>query len=233
VTLPNGRYTAELPASATTPGLAQTHTFEFHKQAGDVNGNGAVSNSDYTEVNAHFGMVTGGNYRPGDANGNGVVSNSDYTAVNANFGTVLAALQFDFGDAPDSATFPTTLANNGARHVITGNSLRLGATRDAETNGQSSADASGDGADEDGLVIGDLERGTSVDVTVTANVPSSAVSNGGVDFNQDGDWDDLGEQVFTDRTSASPPTAKSKTTSSKSPNVCWNLSRLGWSARAR
>ena len=169
--LPDGRQTAELEATVTTPDLSKTHTFEFHKLDGDVNGNGFVSFS-------------------------------DYMAVNANFGSTLDALEFDFGDALDSAGFPTTLASDGARHVITGNNLFLQPARDSEADGQSSADATGNDTtvvdDEGGVSIGMMVSGSTVDATVTASVASSAVINGWIDFNDDGDWDDAGEQVFED-----------------------------------
>ncbi|MCA9024786.1 MAG: FG-GAP repeat protein, partial [Planctomycetaceae bacterium] len=172
VVLADGRYTAELPAGATTPSLAQSHTFAFHKLTGDVSGDGTVSFTDYGVVQANF-AGSGSVFRAGDASGDGTVSFTDYGTVQSNFAASLPALPLDFGDAPDSATFPTTLANNGARHVITGNTLFLGATRDAEANGQSSAGATGDGADEDGIVVsgGSLQFGVPVSVTVTASVP--------------------------------------------------------------
>ncbi len=203
VNLPNGRYTAELPAYATTPRLTQSHTIEFFKLAGDLDGDGFVNFNDFFAADQDFN-ASGSPYRPGDADGDGMVNFNDFFAVDANFNVSLAALSPDFGDAPDSATFPTTLANDGARHVMTGNDLFLGAGRDSEPDGQSSLDATGDdiggGDDEDGIVIvgNDLVVGTSVGVTVTANVPATAVLNGWVDFNQDGDWDDPGEQVFVD-----------------------------------
>ena len=103
----------------------------------------------------------------------------------------------DFGDAPENGTsYPTTLANNGPRHEITGNTLLLGAGRDGEIDGQPTADASGDGADEDGVTLGQLDLGTTVPATVTSTAPGFL--NGWVDFNRDGDWDDPDEQVFTD-----------------------------------
>ncbi|MEZ6145926.1 MAG: hypothetical protein R3B91_11030 [Planctomycetaceae bacterium] len=125
------------------------------------------------------------------------VTVSDRTTVNANFGTSRYRPVSTSAMLSTPATFPTTLANDGARHVIAGNTLFLGATRDAEANGQSSAGATGDGADEDGIVIsgGSLRFGVPVSVTVTASVPSSAVINGWVDFNGDGDWDDPGERL--------------------------------------
>ncbi|HBV64586.1 MAG TPA: hypothetical protein DEF45_16370 [Rhodopirellula sp.] len=100
----------------------------------------------------------------------------------------------DFGDAP--ATYPVTLADNGARHVT--GMLTLGTSIDEEIDGQASVDASGDGIDEDGVVqIADA-------ITLpTANTKSSfeiVASQGGkldawVDFNADGDWSDPGEQI--------------------------------------
>ena len=202
VTLADGRYTAELPSAGTSPDLTVTHTIKFDKLYGDVNGDGTVSFSDYTAVQADFGAGFAANtnqFRPGDANGDGEVSFLDYTAVQSAFGGSLAALELDFGDADDTSGFPTTFLNNGARHVITGNNLFLGSTRDAEVDGQSSVDATADGADEDGVVFGDLDAGSTASVTVTASVPSTAVLSGWLDFNQDGDWDDAGEQVFADQ----------------------------------
>ncbi len=201
VTLPDGRYTAELPANATTVRLAQTLTFEYVKLAGDVDGDGFVNFNDFFAVDVDFN-TSGSNYKSGDADGDGQVNFNDFFAVDTHFNALVAALSLDFGDVPDSATFPTTLANDGARHVITGNTLRLGTLRDGEADGLSSIDATGDNVngsdDENGIVIvgDDLIIGTNVGVTVTANVPAAAVLNGWVDFNRDGDWDDPGEQIF-------------------------------------
>ena len=97
----------------------------------------------------------------------------------------------DFGDAPEAGTsYPTTLANNGARHVVTGNTLYLGASRDAELDGQPNAD-------EDGVTVGSLEIGFAADVAVISS--GSGFLNAWIDFNQDGDWGDPGEQVLTDQ----------------------------------
>ncbi|MFO0974947.1 MAG: GEVED domain-containing protein [Planctomycetaceae bacterium] len=71
-------------------------------------------------------------------------------AVN-NTGTTTATLNtliVDYGDTPD--TFGTLKATNGAAHTISGG-LFLGSSVDDETTGVPSADASGDGADEDGV----------------------------------------------------------------------------------
>ncbi|MED5447934.1 MAG: FG-GAP-like repeat-containing protein, partial [Planctomycetota bacterium] len=104
---------------------------------------------------------------------------------------------FDFGDAP--APYPVTLAEDGARHAATGPTLGL--TRDSEPDGINSAAADGDGSDEDGAVdTGETitvgQAGASVTVDIQ-NAPSGAKLDAWIDFNQDGDWDDAGEQIFT------------------------------------
>lgn len=104
----------------------------------------------------------------------------------------------DFGDAPNTgvgSSYPVTLAQGGARHTATGPTL--GATRDGEPDGQPSAAATGDGADEDGVTIGTLRQGTTN--TITVNPSASGFLNAWIDFNRDGDWDDAGEQIATDQ----------------------------------
>ena len=108
----------------------------------------------------------------------------------------------DFGDAPQAGNvFPTTLANGGARHIL-GSGLFLGGGVDADADGQPDAGAAGDdnaGDDEDGVTFAAVQAGTNAGVTVTATVPGTAVLNAWIDFNADGDWADLGEQVFVDQ----------------------------------
>jgi len=104
----------------------------------------------------------------------------------------------DFGDAPDP-TYPTLLASDGARHIITG--PFLGASVDADADGQPTPNADGDDSDgtddEDGIMFtSSLVQGLSASLDVTASAP--AVLNAWVDFNDDGDFADDGEQVFTD-----------------------------------
>ncbi|GAB6185874.1 GEVED domain-containing protein [Thermopirellula anaerolimosa] len=104
----------------------------------------------------------------------------------------------DYGDAP--APYPTTLADNGARH-LTG-SLRLGARIDAEGDGRPSVAADGDDTfisdDEDGVVFGSqlLLGGTAV-IDVTASAAGKL--DAWIDFNRDGDWNDPGERIFSGR----------------------------------
>ena len=194
--MPDGLYSLELPAGATAPLLAGTHTITFSKLSGDLTGDAVVNFDDTAPISGNFG-ASGSPYRDGDADGDGDVNFNDTTPVTVNFGVSLGALTYDFGDAPQAGTqFPTTLAANGARHVLEGNTLFLGASRDAEPDGQPNAGATGDGADEDGLTVGVLERGTVVSFTVESS--DSGFVNVWIDFNQDGDWDDPDEHLFAD-----------------------------------
>ncbi|MCH8046464.1 MAG: VCBS repeat-containing protein [Planctomycetes bacterium] len=101
---------------------------------------------------------------------------------------------FDFGDARDP--YPTTLADDGARHEAIG--PMLGASRDEEADGQPTSDANGDGADEDGVTFGSIRVGQ-LDTRVTVNVqnaPDGAKLDAWIDFNGDGNWGGPGEQIF-------------------------------------
>lgn len=117
----------------------------------------------------------------------------------------------DFGDAPTAAqsgfatSYPTLLANNGARHQIGGPSL--GGVPDHETDGQPSAqvDASGDNAqnffDEDGVRVQSLlQAGEAGFVSVNLQNAATAKLDAWIDWNHDGDWNDTGEQIFASRT---------------------------------
>ncbi|MBI1298716.1 DUF11 domain-containing protein, partial [bacterium] len=117
---------------------------------------------------------------------------------------------FDWGDLPDASgvTNPNGPEYNTDSNGITGPSHRIietlfmGATVDAETNGQPSADATGDDVngtpdDEDGVTLPVFLAGNpaTVAVTVTNNTGVAATLYGFIDFNGDGDFDDTGEVV--------------------------------------
>ncbi|WP_254507681.1 beta strand repeat-containing protein [Anatilimnocola floriformis] len=90
----------------------------------------------------------------------------------------------DYGDAPD--TYGTLLASNGARHGLQGPTL--GATRDAEANGQPNLTATGDGADEDGVVLpANLYARLGAKITVTASAAGRL--DAWIDFNRNGVFD--------------------------------------------
>src|SRR5262249_29164946 len=104
---------------------------------------------------------------------------------------------YDYGDAP--ASYGTTLAADGARHLAVG--PRLGADRDGELDGAASAAADGDDVtlrdDEGGVALPKaLQQGRQVKVPVNVqNAPAGARLDAWVDFNGDGDFADPGEQI--------------------------------------
>lgn len=117
---------------------------------------------------------------------------------NINFGNATAA---DFGDAP--APYPTLLSQGGASAGIFPG-FHLGTRIDAEPNGQPHPEALGDDLnrvdDEDGVVFPALlYAGTDATLVVTVAASTSGFLSGWIDFNQDGDWNDPGEQVIVDR----------------------------------
>ena len=113
--------------------------------------------------------------------------------------------EFDRGDAPDP-TYPTLAASNGASHRLIPGGPFMGASVDAEPDGQPTANADGDDLldgndDEDGVTFttsilpGDPAAGVTIDMTAS---PQSCLLNAWIDFNIDGDWLDPGEQIFLD-----------------------------------
>lgn len=99
----------------------------------------------------------------------------------------------DFGDAP--APYPTLLLDDGPSHVID-DGFHLGDSVDSEPNGLPTAAADGDGADDDGIVFVDpLVPGRSATISIVAS--EAGFVDGWLDLNQDGSWDDVGEQIFT------------------------------------
>jgi arylsulfatase A-like enzyme len=95
--------------------------------------------------------------------------------------------RMDFGNAPD-APYPTTLASDGARHVVTPG-FQLGTLLDWEGDGPD-----GLPADEDGVVFTTpVTAGAVASAQVTAS--AAGLLDAFMDFNADGDWNDPGERV--------------------------------------
>ena len=117
----------------------------------------------------------------------------------------------DFGDLPDSYNTLVTAdpqAPNGPHHLIPASpNLYLGATPpDAENDGIPTSDASGDGADEDGVALSTDAGGYWITMTdgssndfgqldVTVNGSGWLVVY--MDFNNDGDFTDAGEVAYS------------------------------------
>jgi large repetitive protein len=121
----------------------------------------------------------------------------------------VAVIGTDFGDAPASYS---TQGAGAASHVVNPLSpLMLGSCVDTEPDGQPSAGADGDDNgvgtsrigscvdDEDGVAfLTPLAACQTAQVTVTASGPAKL--DAWVDFNNDGDFNDAGEQVFASQT---------------------------------
>ncbi len=130
----------------------------------------------------------------------------------------------DFGDVPD--TYGTTFATDGARHALVRRSdelgmstFALGASVDPEVDGNPTPNADGDDNtgidDEDGISGLDqpLIQGTDHEIGISLTLPidiTTPTLSGWIDFNQDGDFNDPGENalfefIFPDTTSAVLP----------------------------
>ncbi len=121
------------------------------------------------------------------------------------FTIVMPEVVFDFGDAP-GANAQTLQVGNAARNAILppdSSQVFLGTSPDSENDGQPNANASGDdGAgrdDEDGVTIGGIfnSRVPATNVTVTAS--GTGIVDAWIDWNRDGDFTDVGEQVITNQ----------------------------------
>ena len=100
----------------------------------------------------------------------------------------------DYGDAP--ASYAVLAADNGASHIV--GTLTLGASVDAELDGQPSTDANGDGSDDDGVVelatvLAVIDAATTSSFHVTASEAGRV--DAWIDFNENGVWSDVGEQI--------------------------------------
>src|SRR5262249_34987094 len=129
-----------------------------------------------------------------DLSANPLLANSTDPATLGQTFFTISLQQMDFGSAP--APYPTTLAQNGARHIIS-NGLFLGSGVTASPDGVPSATAD-NGLAGDGVVFNTpLVPGTTATITVT--VSKASFLDGWVDFNGNGSWADSGDQVFASK----------------------------------
>lgn len=121
--------------------------------------------------------------------------------------TAIGAANLDYGDAPDAAAGTATgdyesAPGQGPSHVV--GAIRLGTVVDAEAT---FSEDDGPPLEDDGVVLNDgganpllhtqsLIAGQQYTLDVTT-VGAGAI-NAWIDFNQDGDFDDVGEQIATD-----------------------------------
>lgn len=135
-----------------------------------------------------------------------VTAAAGLTVPDVDFGS-RAALAYDFGDAPTKAatiftnSYPTHFIDNGARHLATGPTLGL--TRTVESFAAPAPNAAFDLDDGITFVSSQIQVDptnivfNTVEVELAGADPVSNRLDAWVDFNRDGDWDDVGEQIFT------------------------------------
>mgnify|MGYP006269710195 CR=1 FL=1 len=210
--LPEGDYYIVLPnvstELATTPKSSEP-TVDDPDAAGDVDGddNGIQTNAGDAVESGIFTLEadtepTDGTAGTTDEEGGPGANLDDADDNNGNMTIDFGFYQpVDYGDLPDNYSVVT--ADNGPSHVIIAG-LQIGATIDDELDGQESADADGDdndssGDDEDGVDIAaqTYKAGTTVNipVVVTNDTNDEATLYAFVDWNNDGDFGDLGEAV--------------------------------------
>jgi PKD repeat protein len=150
----------------------------------------------------HFNLGWSGSY-----DGYYLVTNlNPYYNFTANQGAIfyMTPVSLDYGDAPDPG-YPTLSTSGGACHVVSGaNALCLGVNVDAEPDGQPHVNCTGDDTDilfppanddEDGVIFPAMFAGSTASLSVTAF--GSGLLQAWLDYNQDNDWTDVGEQIFT------------------------------------
>ncbi|WP_375754017.1 LruC domain-containing protein [Vibrio sp. HN007] len=127
----------------------------------------------------------------------GPYSNQNDGARCANAPVIDEDSNIDFGDAPDS--YSTTLASNGPRHELDGLTW-LGENEPDGEQGGLVAPLSDDNSgidDESGVTfITSITAG--LDVALDALASTEGYLSGWIDWNQDGDFADAGEQIITD-----------------------------------
>ncbi len=189
------------PSDGTTTEVGDTGvTGTFGAGYFDVNGNyylsrnsdGAVFRIDLSsEFEIAQGNVAAVKFADGPASG----QNDGARCANAPL--IDEDSNIDFGDAPDS--YATKLMSNGPRHQLDGVTYLGASTPDGEQDGFSSplSDETVGINDDDGVnFVTSIEPG--LDSIVVVEASTSGYLSAWVDWNQDGDFDDEGEQVFSD-----------------------------------
>jgi hypothetical protein len=149
-----------------------------------------VNGDHWVEADEDFSVVLGT-----ISNTSTVQMSAISTSGSPQTGTILND-EIDWGDAPD--TYKTLAAFGGASHMtILG--FHLGALIDGEDDGMPGGMADGDdnvGDDEDGVTIPGLL--TSQTAMIIVNASQAGILNAWIDYNVDGDFADMGEQIASD-----------------------------------
>ncbi|MFC1570013.1 GEVED domain-containing protein, partial [bacterium] len=127
----------------------------------------------------------------------GVGEVEDYKVTVADF-------EADFGDAPDP-DYPTYLTHGGAWHMIV-DGFYMGAGVDAESDGQPNPQADGDTQDDGVVFDGDFTINEWYHYTITTS--NVGYINAWADYNGDGNWTGLGEQILFDEPVNAGPNPK-------------------------
>lgn len=98
--------------------------------------------------------------------------------------------QLNYGTAP--APFPTTLSQDGARHIVTSSGLYFGTSEPVLPDGSPNQNASA-GQAGTGIVFGNLVPGTVGSVVVTTSKAGGFI-NAWIDWNGNGSWADAGDK---------------------------------------
>ncbi|MEE2937584.1 MAG: GEVED domain-containing protein [Planctomycetota bacterium] len=107
---------------------------------------------------------------------------------------------YEFGDAVNP--YPVSLAQDGPRHFPS--DLMLGVVKDYEQEGSPAFDMAD--LDDDGIlsmsdfvVAGSVGANEAATASIRVEASSAATLDAWIDWNQDGDWNDTGEQIFVNQ----------------------------------
>ncbi len=193
----NGTVTIRVPIKiATTAGST------IAVKLGDT-GATTAQNQPYSSGTGDVYTIDNPNGTLGDPSGAPINGDRESSLIQTIPVSAIAVVPVDFGDAPDTygtlLTSPNSNFEGGARHQIS--SLYLGSGVSAEPNATLTGDTN-----DDGIIFSSnltapyqtiVQAGIDNNIRVTSN--GSGYLNAWIDYNQDGDFSDLGERVFTNQ----------------------------------
>ncbi len=199
-----------------------------------------------TDLQTLFGPVWFGISQDGEV--------EDYVGLGFDYGDANRIIDNEYPYFPHG--YPVMLVDDGARHIATPTTLLGSVLTDSENDGQPDIFASGDDIndrdDEDGILLIDgyqivysgpnpkvpnknlivhgFTQGT--DVSFKPLATRTGFLNLWIDFNGDGDWDDLNEHVFDDEPIISGPDYTLLTfTVPEDAKIGWSYARFRYSTQ--